>query len=243
MRSLTLALSLLLLPVVTGAQAPVDPSGHWEGSVQSPEASVAIEVDFARIDRALVGTVSVPPQNLKGFPLVIDAIEGRSLSFRFRGAPGSRHFRGALSDDGQSIAGEFMQSGHSMPFSLTRTGEARIEDPIKSAPIPRELEGPWSATLESRYQNGIQQKIILMLSNQPDGTSTGTVINPGDGLEIPIASITRTESRVTLDLKVLSGSYSGTVNADGTEMVGTFIQGTAVLPLTFRRTPAPERPE
>jgi len=42
------------------------------------------------------------------------------------------------------------------------------------------------------------------------------------------------------DLKAVSGSYSGTVNADGTELTGTFIQGTAVLPLTFRRSPAQE---
>jgi hypothetical protein len=239
----TLASLLLLLPVAAIAQTSADPSGHWEGAVQSPEAAISIEVDLQKEDRELVGTVSVPPQNLKGFPLVIEGVEGRSLSFRFRGAPGNRLFQGTVSEDGQSITGQFTQSGFSMPFTLTRKGEPRIDAPVKSAPIPEELEGPWSATLEARHQNGIQQRIILTLANQPDGTSTGTIINPGDGLEIPIASITRAASRVTLDLKAISGSYSGTVNADGTEMVGTFIQGTAVLPLTFRRSSAAEKPK
>jgi len=224
------------------AQNTTDPSGHWEGTIQTPEIALAIEVDLAKNSGQLGGTISVPPQNLRGLPLIIEPAEGRSVSFRFRGARGNRHFLGTLSDDGTAMTGEFIQGGSAMPFALKRTGDARIEAPVKSPPIGKELEGPWSATLEGTFPNGIQRRLLLTLSNQPDGTSTGTVINPGDGLEIPIASITQNASTVTLDLKAVSGSYSGTVNADGTELKGTFIQGTAVLPLTFRRTTAAEMP-
>jgi hypothetical protein len=233
----------LLLPVGLLAQHRPDPSGHWEGTIRTPEMAIAIEVDFATNTGELVGTISVPPQNLKGFPLIIEVAEPRSLTFRFRGAPGNRLFQGTVSEDGQSIAGQFVQSGFTMPFDLTRKGEAQIEAPVKSAAIGKELEGPWSATLEGSYPNGIPRRIVLMLSNQPDGTSTGTVFNPGDGLEVPITSITQKASSITLDLRAVSGSYSGTVNADGTEMVGTFIQGTAVLPLTFKRSPARAGPQ
>lgn len=223
------------------AQTTADPSGHWDGGIQTPEMSISIQVDLVRNGAGqLAGTISVPPQNLKGFPLVIESAEGRTISFRFRGAPGNRLFQGVIAEDGGSISGNFIQSGFTMPFALSRTGAARIEAPIKSAPIGKELEGPWSATLDGTYQNGIPRKIFLTLSNQPDGTSTGSVFNPGDGLEIPITSITQNASSVTLDLRAVSGSYSGKVNTEGTELVGTFIQGTAVLPLTFRRTPADE---
>jgi hypothetical protein len=218
-----------------------DPTGHWDGGIQTPELSISIQVDLTRNGTGqLAGTISVPPQNLKGFPLVIEAAEGRTLSFRFRGAPGNRLFQGVLADDGRSITGEFIQSGFAMPFVLSRTGSAQIDAPIRSAPITRELEGPWSATLDGTYQNGIPRKIFLTLANQPDGTSSGSVFNPGDGLEIPITSIMQDASSVTLDLRAVGGSYSGKVNAEGTELVGTYIQGTAVLPLTFRRTPAAE---
>ena len=220
------------------AQNGADPSGHWEGAIKTPEMSIVIVVDLARTtSNELAGTISVPPQNLKGFPLVIEAAEGRSLSFRFRGAPGNRQFQGTLSDDGASIAGDFIQGGYTMPFVLSRKGAARIDAPARSAPVGKELEGPWSATLDGTYPNGIPRRVFLTLSNQPDGTSTGTVFNPGDGLEIPIASITQKDSSVTLDLKAVGGSYSGTVNADGSELKGTYIQGTTVLPLTFRRAP------
>jgi hypothetical protein len=230
------AIFVLSSAVAVFAQQGVDPSGHWEGTIQTPEVSIDIVVDLARTSEdQLAGTISVPPQNLRGFPLVIEAAEGRSLSFRFKGVPGNRLFRGTLSEDGASIAGSFVQSGYTMPFALSRKGAATIEAPVKSAAVGKELEGPWSATLDGTYPNGIPRRIILTLSNRPDGTSTGTVFHPGDGLEIPIASITHKDSSVTLDLKAVGGSYSGTVNADGSELKGTYIQGTTVLPLTFRR--------
>jgi hypothetical protein len=228
---------LLLTALAAHAQGAADPSGHWEGGINTPEGSIGVVVDLAKSrDGQLAGTIGVPPQNLRGFPLVIESAEGRAITFRFKGAPGNRVFQGVLADDGASMSGDFIQSGFSMRFALSRKGAAQIDPPIKSAPIAKELEGPWSATLEGANQNGTTRQVILMLSNEEDGSSTGTVVNAGDGLEIPIASIKQDASTITLDLKAVGGSYSGRVNADGTEIVGTFIQGTAVLPLTFRRS-------
>jgi hypothetical protein len=185
---------VLLSAVAAYAQGASDPSGHWEGGIDTPEGSIGVVVDLAKNqDGKLGGTIGVPPQNLKGFPLVIESAEGRAITFRFKGAPGNRVFQGVLADDGVSMSGDFIQSG-------------------------------------------FRRQVFLTLSNEPDGSSTGTVFNPGDGLEVPIASIKQDASSITLDLKAVGGSYSGKVNADGTEIVGTFIQGTAVLPLTFRRS-------
>jgi hypothetical protein len=232
------AIALLFRAASLSAQTTTDPSGHWDGGIQTPEMSISIQVDLTRNSAGqLAGTISVPPQNLKGLPLVIESAEGRTINFRFKGAPGNRLFQGVIAEDCASISGDFIQSGYSMPFTLSRQGAAEIEAPIRSAAISKELEGPWSATLEGNYQNGIPRKIFLTLSNQPDGTSTGSVFNPGDGLEISIAAITQNASSVTLDLRAVSGSYSGKINPEGTELVGTFIQGTAVLPLIFRRAP------
>ena len=238
------AIALFVSAASLRAQTRTDLSGHWDGGIHTPEMSISIQVDLTS-NRAgqLAGTITVPPQNLRGLPLVIESVEGQAISFRFRGAPGNRVFQGVIAEDGQSIRGVFIQSGLTMPFTLSRTGAAQIDAPVRSAPISKELEGPWSATLEGTYQNGIPRQILLTLSNEPDGTSTGSVFNPGDGIEIPIASITQDASNVTLDLRAVGGSYSGKVNTEGTELVGTFIQGTAVLPLTFRRTAAGENPK
>jgi hypothetical protein len=73
------------------------------------------------------------------------------------------------------------------------------------------------------------------MTNQPDGTATGSFVNVEEALEIPIATITQKASTVTLDVKAVGGSYSGTLNSEGTELVGTLTQGAATLPLTLRR--------
>ena len=49
------------------------------------------------------------------------------------------------------------------------------------------------------------------------------------------SAITRTDASVTLDLEAISGSYTGVMNKEGTELVGTFRQGERTAPLTFRR--------
>ena len=89
-----------------------------------------------------------------------------------------------------------------MPFSLTRTGDARIEAAARSAPIGKELEGTWHGTLDV---NGIQRRLVLTMANQPDGTATGTFVNVEEGLEIPITTITQKASSVTLDVKTVGG--------------------------------------
>ena len=75
-----------------------------------------------------------------------------------------------MSEDGRSIAGKFAQAGYSMPFALTRTGDAKIEATPKSATIGKALEGTWSGTLDV---SGVQRQLVLTLANQPDGTSDG----------------------------------------------------------------------
>ncbi len=227
--------ALLLVPAPSlRAQTAVDPSGHWEGAVQAPEMEVKIEIDLAKNSKGdLAGTFSNPAQNLKGLLLANFAVDGRSVSFQIKGsAPADRTFKGALSADGTSMSGEYTQGGYTIPFSMTRTGDPRIEPPAKSAPIGKELEGTWNSTLEVK---GIQRRLVLTMSNQPDGTATGTFVNVDEGLEIPIATITQNASSVTLDVKAVGGSYSGALNPEGTELVGTWTQGPAALPLTSPR--------
>lgn len=51
-----------------------------------------------------------------------------------------------------------------------------------------------------------------------------------------MSAIAQAGSSVTLEVKSISGSYTGAVNGLGTELVGTFSQGAGSVPLTFRRT-------
>lgn len=233
--------ALLLLPAPSlRAQTAVDPSGHWEGSIQvnnPDDASVvqlSMEVDLAKTSKGdFAGAISIPRQNLKGRPLSNVAVEGQSVSFQIiLSAPGDNTFKGALSPDGKSMSGDLTHSGSSLPFSLTRTGDFRIEPPAKSTPIGKELEGTWNGTLNV---DGKQLRIVLTMTNQADGTAAGRMVSLDQAtLEIPITTIAQKASSLTLDVRAVSGSYSGDLNAAGTELVGTWTQDPLVLPLTFR---------
>lgn len=219
----------LLWPSAAHAQI-VDPSGHWEGAIQLPSGELSIEADFRRdAGGALTGTISQPGEQITGLPLAAVTLDGRSIRFHTRR---DQPFIGVISADGRAISGGYNIDVYSIPFSLTRTGDARIAAPVKSAPLGPDLEGRWSAVVSA---GGATKQVILALDNQPDGTAAGRLINVDDGeLQIPLV-ITRAGSSVTLTATVLPASFAGTLNADGTELAGQWTQGSTTLPVTFRR--------
>jgi hypothetical protein len=233
-RTLVLFAALLVPASLLRAQTAVDPSGHWEGTIKmQPNMEVKIEIDLAKNGTgALAGTFAQPAQGVKGLPLSTVAAESRSVRFVVKGGPEAATFQGILSTDGQSISGEAAQGGYSIPFTLTRTGDARIAPAPKSAPIGKELEGTWNGTLDLGER---QMRLVLKMSNQPDGTATGTIVSvDGSGVEVPIAMMEK-GSNLTIDVTSVGASYVGILNAAGTELTGTWTQQSSTLPLTFQR--------
>jgi hypothetical protein len=236
----TLVLSALVLAplALLRAQSAVNPSGHWEGSVQVPDNPVKVEIDLAKNAKGeLGGTVNNVTENVQGIPLTSVSIDGKTIRIVIKSGNAPGAFDGVLSDDGKTITGNYNtdEGGYSIPFSLTRTGDAKVEaPPSKSPPIGKELEGIWNGTLDVA---GTRKRLVLTMSNQPDGSSTGNIVSlDAGGVEIPI-SIAQKGTSVTVDVKMVNGSFTGTLSADGTALVGTWTQGALVLPLTFTHAP------
>jgi hypothetical protein len=232
-RILPLAAWLLLAAPFVLAETAVDPSGHWEGAVNLPGRELEIEIDLAKNSKGdLAGTFGQPEQGVKGLPLSTAAAEGRSVRFVVKADAEPATFEGVLAADGKSISGDVAQAGYTLPFSLTRTGDARIAPAPKSAPIGKELEGTWTGTLEA---GGRKLRLMLKMANQRDGTATGTIVSvDGSGVEIAIG-MTQKAAGLTIEVPSVSASYTGVLNAAGTELTGTWTQGPAGLPVTFRR--------
>jgi hypothetical protein len=229
----TLLAALLLLPASPlRAQSTVDPTGHWEGTVQIQDAMVAIEIDLTKnATGELAGTFGQPAQQVKGLPLSSVVVDGRGVTILFKGGQQPTTFQAIVSDDGKSMKGDAAQGGYSIPFTLTRTGDARIAALPKNGPITKALEGTWNGALDI---NGAQMRLIVKMANQPDGTAAGTAVSPdGSGVEIPIG-ITQKGANVTLDVISVGASFVGVLNDSGTEMTGTWTQASNTLPLTLR---------
>ena len=230
-----MAVSLVVVLTSRGdAQSLTDPSGHWEGTVQIPGMEMTIEVDLKTNGKAaFAGTFGQPVQGIKGLPLSTVVVEGKSVRFVVRGGEAPATFQGLLSDDGTSMTGQVEQGGQSVPFKLTRNGEARIAPPPVNGPIGKELEGSWNGAIEA---GGRSLRLLLTMTNQTDGTATGTIMSPdGSGIEIPIA-IAQKGLSVTLGVPSIGASFVGTLNPEGTELAGQWTQGPVTSPLTFNRS-------
>lgn len=232
---ITVVVALLAARAVAHADAPIDPTGHWEGAIHTPAEDLVVAVDIA-VDESgkLAGTFSNPSQQLKDFPFWNVAVDGRSLKLEIKtGDPGVQAFVGTLAADGRSIEGDFHVSVYAVPFSLERTGDARIAAAPRSSAVDATLAGRWSGSFTA---GGREMPIVLTMVNHPDRTATATWA-AGDGVATPVA-ITANGASLTLASTVAPAEYSGSVSADGTRISGTMKQGSLEQPLTFTRVAA-----
>ena len=237
MATRSLAISMFLGTLVlcserAWCQAAAGPSGHWEGAIQIPGQELKVEVDLANAGDTWDGRITIPAQKLKAFPLSSIAVQGGTVTFAMKGIPGDPRFKGTLSNDSKTLSGDFTQGGGVIPFALTRTGEARIDPLPKSTPISKELEGSWEGALEV---GGKTLRLVLKLSNQPDGAAAGTLVSLDQGgVEIPVSAVIQSGAQLRVLLPVIAGQYEGEFK-DG-QLRGTWTQGPNTRPLVFTRS-------
>lgn len=212
------------------AQTPADPSGRWEGLVHLPNQTLTIEINLAKNARGdWDGTFGELQQGIKALPLASVSVENRAVKFLVKGSDEGSLFSGTLAADGKSLTGDIAIGGMTIPFELSRTGEAKIAAAPKSPAIPKDLEGTWSGAIGGRL------RLIVKMVNQADGTASGTIVSPdGSDKEIPMA-IALKGSRVMLDVDAVGGMFVGDLNAAAGELTGTWSQATTSAPLTLTR--------
>ena len=234
-RMLMAAGSLVALVVsssVLAAQTTAGPAGHWAGTLQIPGQELTIEVDLAGGPDKWEGTITIPAQKLKAFPLSDITVQGSAVSFAMKGVPGEPQFTGVVAADAKTFTGQLTQGGGTVPFALSRTGEAQIEPLPASTPITKELEGSWSGVLDV---NGKTLRLTLKLANQANAPARGTLVSVDQGgAEIPITAVVQHGTHLTLVVRPIAGTYEGDFK-DG-QLTGTWTQGPGSLPLVFKRT-------
>ena len=227
-----LAVTALLPAAFAGADPAAPLAGHWEGAIHAPLEDVAVAIDLAAGEGGkLGGTFSSPSQRLNGFPLWSASVDGDAVKIELKMAdPGMRTFDGRLSADGLSIKGQFLIGVYAVPFTMTRSGEARIAPPPTSAAIDAKLAGAWRGSLDVAGQS---LPLNLTLTNHADRTATGAW-SAGEAPAIPVAIVSE-GGTLTLTSPVTPASFTGSLSADGAQISGTLNEGAAPLPVVFTR--------
>ena len=95
-----------------------------------------------------------------------------------------------------------------------------------------QIAGDWQGTLKA---GGVQLRLALHIAAAKDGSFTATLDSIDQGANgIPVTTVTLKDSRLSLTVDSVHGSYEGTVNKDATEIDGTWTQGPS-LALNFER--------
>lgn len=212
------------------------PRGHWSGSVEVPNQSLAMEVDLDKAADGWIGSISIPAQNASGLPLDSISFTGGKSVFHIKGAPGDPTFTGTLSADGKTMTGEFTQGPGSFPFKFSRTGEPKVDVIKASPPVAKEFLGTWEGTLA-----GPSLRLVLKISNDANGSrAVLTSIDQG-GAEIAVSSIEQKGSSLTLGVKMVGGQYKAEINPEGSELSGTWTQNGNDFPLKMKKAAAQEK--
>jgi hypothetical protein len=212
------------------------PRGHWSGSVEVPNQTLAMEVDLDKGPNGWIGSISIPAQNVSGIPLDAIAFTNGKCTFRMKGAPGDPTFTGTLSADGKTMTGNLTQGPGTFPFKFSRTGDPRVEEVKASPAVARDFLGTWEGTLE-----GPGLRLVLKMSNDAGGAKAVLISLDQGGTEIPVSAIDQKDSKLTLLVKMVGGQYEAEINKEGSELNGTWTQGGNGLPLKLKKTAAPDK--
>lgn len=237
-RHLALIASLCLL-APAAVLADTNPAGVWEGTLKTPNGDIGFVFNLHRSGDKWAAELDVPMQGVSGLPLSNVKVDGAAISFPMPGG-GEPQYAGKLSEDGKSISGTFTAGGQPMPLDLKWKSEPRaVEKAPANTGDVQVLEGVWEGVLDV---NGMQLHVRFNFTKNAEGGITGTFDSVDQGANgLPITSMSHTGDAVRMDLKVVGGSFDGTLNKDASAMTGTFTQGGAALPLTLQRKKAEKK--
>lgn len=206
-------------------------SGHWKGAIVLPGTELEILVDLER-NPVWSGSIDIPVQGLRGFKLGNVSIEDEKVSFTMPNIPGDPKFTGLL--EGDSIRGDFTQSGQSFKFHLTRTGdksERKGATPARGQP-GEGYDGAWQGSL---MVNGFEMRLLFKLQTEgPEVTGTMSSIDQNAN-DIPISGGTADKKNLRIEIQVIGGVFEGKMNDDGSAVDGEWRQGRNSFPLKIVR--------
>ncbi len=214
----TFALFAIAAALTCAAHAQ-DIAGDWQGTMRTGMGELRLVLHVAKnADGTLKATVDSPDQNSEG--IAIDSITLEANKLHFSSGLLKATYEGTLKG-ADSINGNWTQSGVKLPLDLKKT-----TTPVKlhhnPAP-PSDIDGTWEGTLDN--PQGGKLRIVFHLMNTEDGLEA-TMDSPDQKLKgWPATEVTRKGSSLKIEMKQISGYYSGKINKTLDSISGDWSQG------------------
>ncbi len=216
------------------AADPASPaSAHWEGKLQLDSThELDMTLDLDRTPQGTwVGTIGFPKSTTRDVPLEGLKVTDATVEFAAH-VPYLASFTATVGADGGELNGAATAPEGSSAFQLKRNGAASVKLPPPSTPLSAEFAGAWEGTLQSPRGT---RTVKLALSAGPDRAATGTLTVVAEKTqEFLITTVTIQNKELQLELRSISGRYTGTLGDTG-EITGEWSQGPNKLPLVFKR--------
>jgi hypothetical protein len=119
----TLALMICVF-LISSAFYSEDLKGDWNGTLVIPGGQLRLVFHVIKTDDGYKTTMDSPDQNVSGIPVTTTSFNNPNVKFEISNL--GVVYEGTLTDKG--ITGKWMQSGQTLPFDLSRTGEAKSSD-------------------------------------------------------------------------------------------------------------------
>ncbi len=218
---------------------PMDIRGYWKTTME-PFPGMVMRVGL-KIGRLPDGTFSAEmdmlDQGAKDIPATKVAYAKPTATMEWQLFQASTE--AALSQDGQSLSGEWKQGGKATKVKWDRLSKpaTSVPDGLSFAPDKSangDIRGYWKGSMDVQGQT---LRLKIRIGRAEDATFAGSMIRVDQGgREFPWSSITKTADDVRLELKMLRAVFAGAVNKAGTEMEGKWEQGGNPLPLKLQRS-------
>lgn len=114
-------------------------------------------------------------------------------------------------------------------------GLAAVVLSVTALSYAQDIVGDWEGVLDTGQG---QLHLILHLTKASNGSLGATLDSVDQGANgIPVATVTLKDSKLSLGVDAVNGTYEGTVKPDASEIDGTWTQGQS-FPLNFKRAAA-----
>ncbi len=204
----------------------------WEGTLKvQPGIDLRLVFHVREANGGgFVATVDSPDQGAAGLKVDSTVLDSEKLVFEMKALVAK--FEGTLNADRTEAAGTFTQRGMSFPLTLAKKDKPTPEPKIEG----KELV--WEGKLS--LHAGLSYRFVVFVGKTDAGTWVGRLDSPDEGFKgLKLDPLTLDKENFTFELKISAAKYEGKLNAEGTEITGTWSQRGVRLPLNFKKVDKP----